>query len=243
MWLVDELSSYIIICWTSWTKGDVLICVQMAVDSWWCPCTTIRPEDRVTAPSEWERGSTFCQSKCAVAQWCLITGSLIGMIIWWYNVCYSEGEWWKVSSSATGNESYIPSNYTAKVYNRWAEPTHAGALWKSPPSIGFECAYTTSWHHTHSQVVCSSVYHKWHHHYSPRGGDVSFGFCRVGPAGYSVIWLSVWGRAVPTVTLLIAHPSHDVVTLYLLLFPSSLPLILSLICVFVFLQVAVCGSQ
>ncbi|XP_066529011.1 src-like-adapter 2 isoform X2 [Hoplias malabaricus] len=30
-----------------------------------------------------------------------------------------EGEWWKVSSSATGKESYIPNNYTAKVYNRW----------------------------------------------------------------------------------------------------------------------------
>uniref|UniRef100_A0A8C1ZBB6 Src-like-adaptor 2 n=1 Tax=Cyprinus carpio TaxID=7962 RepID=A0A8C1ZBB6_CYPCA len=35
------------------------------------------------------------------------------------NILSDEGEWWKVSSSATGNESYIPSNYTAKVYNRW----------------------------------------------------------------------------------------------------------------------------
>ncbi|KTF75620.1 hypothetical protein cypCar_00022906 [Cyprinus carpio] len=33
------------------------------------------------------------------------------------NILSDEGEWWKVSSSATGNESYIPSNYTAKVYN------------------------------------------------------------------------------------------------------------------------------
>ncbi|KAL6482641.1 hypothetical protein MHYP_G00075130 [Metynnis hypsauchen] len=35
------------------------------------------------------------------------------------NVLSDEGEWWKVSSSATGNESYIPSSYTAKVFNRW----------------------------------------------------------------------------------------------------------------------------
>uniref|UniRef100_A0A674AZY3 Src like adaptor 2b n=1 Tax=Salmo trutta TaxID=8032 RepID=A0A674AZY3_SALTR len=35
------------------------------------------------------------------------------------NVLSDEGEWWKVRSSATGNESYIPSNYTAKVYHRW----------------------------------------------------------------------------------------------------------------------------
>ncbi|XP_050952790.1 src-like-adapter 2 isoform X1 [Labeo rohita] len=35
------------------------------------------------------------------------------------NILSDEGEWWKVNSSATGNESYIPSNYTAKVYNRW----------------------------------------------------------------------------------------------------------------------------
>ncbi|XP_051961950.1 src-like-adapter 2 isoform X2 [Xyrauchen texanus] len=35
------------------------------------------------------------------------------------NILSDEGEWCKVSSSATGNESYIPSNYTAKVYNRW----------------------------------------------------------------------------------------------------------------------------
>ncbi|XP_051948000.1 src-like-adapter 2 isoform X2 [Xyrauchen texanus] len=35
------------------------------------------------------------------------------------NILSDEGEWWKVSSSATGNESYIPSNYTAKVYNGW----------------------------------------------------------------------------------------------------------------------------
>ncbi|KAG9269489.1 src-like-adapter 2 isoform X1 [Astyanax mexicanus] len=35
------------------------------------------------------------------------------------NVLSDEGEWWKVSSSSTGRESYIPSNYTAKVYNRW----------------------------------------------------------------------------------------------------------------------------
>lgn len=35
------------------------------------------------------------------------------------NILSDEGEWFKVSSSATGNESYIPSNYTAKLYNRW----------------------------------------------------------------------------------------------------------------------------
>ncbi|CAB1329681.1 unnamed protein product [Coregonus sp. 'balchen'] len=34
------------------------------------------------------------------------------------NVLSYEGEWWKVRSSATGNESYIPSNYTARVYHR-----------------------------------------------------------------------------------------------------------------------------
>ncbi|KAK2825202.1 hypothetical protein Q7C36_019129 [Tachysurus vachellii] len=35
------------------------------------------------------------------------------------NVVSDEGEWWKVSSSATGFVSYIPSNYTCKVFNRW----------------------------------------------------------------------------------------------------------------------------
>ncbi|XP_017343609.1 src-like-adapter 2 isoform X1 [Ictalurus punctatus] len=35
------------------------------------------------------------------------------------NVLSDEGEWWRVSSSATGVESYIPSNYTCKVFNRW----------------------------------------------------------------------------------------------------------------------------
>ncbi|XP_035593946.2 src-like-adapter 2 [Oncorhynchus keta] len=35
------------------------------------------------------------------------------------SVLSDEGDWWKVRSSATGNESYIPSNYTAKVYHRW----------------------------------------------------------------------------------------------------------------------------
>ncbi|XP_062871859.1 src-like-adapter 2 [Trichomycterus rosablanca] len=35
------------------------------------------------------------------------------------NVLSDEGEWWKVSSSATGQESYMPSSYTAKVSNRW----------------------------------------------------------------------------------------------------------------------------
>ncbi|XP_076132420.1 src-like-adapter 2 [Alosa pseudoharengus] len=34
-------------------------------------------------------------------------------------VLSDEGEWWKVKSSVTGKESYIPCNYTAKVYNRW----------------------------------------------------------------------------------------------------------------------------
>ncbi|XP_076840061.1 src-like-adapter 2 isoform X2 [Brachyhypopomus gauderio] len=35
------------------------------------------------------------------------------------NVLSDEGEWWRVSSSVTGQESYIPSSYTAKLYNRW----------------------------------------------------------------------------------------------------------------------------
>ncbi|MGH0159278.1 UNVERIFIED_CONTAM: hypothetical protein FKN15_039422, partial [Acipenser sinensis] len=35
------------------------------------------------------------------------------------NVLSEEGDWWKVSSSATGKEGYIPSNYAAKVYQRW----------------------------------------------------------------------------------------------------------------------------
>ncbi|KAJ8016559.1 hypothetical protein DPEC_G00008500 [Dallia pectoralis] len=34
-------------------------------------------------------------------------------------VLSDEGEWCKVRSSATGNESYIPSNYTTRVYHRW----------------------------------------------------------------------------------------------------------------------------
>ncbi|KAJ8407983.1 hypothetical protein AAFF_G00262110 [Aldrovandia affinis] len=35
------------------------------------------------------------------------------------NILSQEGDWWKVSSTATGKESYIPSNYTAKVFHRW----------------------------------------------------------------------------------------------------------------------------
>ncbi|XP_035236737.1 src-like-adapter 2 [Anguilla anguilla] len=35
------------------------------------------------------------------------------------NILSEEGDWWWVSSSATGKESYIPSNYTAKVFHRW----------------------------------------------------------------------------------------------------------------------------
>ncbi|KAB5546414.1 hypothetical protein PHYPO_G00071760 [Pangasianodon hypophthalmus] len=35
------------------------------------------------------------------------------------NVLSDEGEWWRVSSSATGVVSYIPSSYTCKVFNRW----------------------------------------------------------------------------------------------------------------------------
>ncbi|KAG9332585.1 hypothetical protein JZ751_014683 [Albula glossodonta] len=35
------------------------------------------------------------------------------------NVLSEEGDWWRVSSSATGKESFIPSNYTAKVFHRW----------------------------------------------------------------------------------------------------------------------------
>ncbi|KAM9445503.1 src-like-adapter 2 isoform 1-T1 [Clarias gariepinus] len=34
-------------------------------------------------------------------------------------VLSDEGEWWQVRSSATGVESYIPSMYTCKVFNRW----------------------------------------------------------------------------------------------------------------------------
>ncbi|KAG9332405.1 hypothetical protein JZ751_014503 [Albula glossodonta] len=33
------------------------------------------------------------------------------------NVLSDEGDWWRVSSTATGKESYMPSNYTAKVYH------------------------------------------------------------------------------------------------------------------------------
>ncbi|TSP68470.1 Src-like-adapter 2 [Bagarius yarrelli] len=33
------------------------------------------------------------------------------------NLLSDEGEWWKVSSSATGYISYIPSSYTCKVFN------------------------------------------------------------------------------------------------------------------------------
>ncbi|XP_061074604.1 src-like-adapter 2 [Conger conger] len=35
------------------------------------------------------------------------------------NVLSDEGDWWKVSSTATGRESYMPSNYTAKVFHSW----------------------------------------------------------------------------------------------------------------------------
>ncbi|KAJ8370637.1 hypothetical protein SKAU_G00106650 [Synaphobranchus kaupii] len=35
------------------------------------------------------------------------------------NILSEEGDWWRVSSSATGKESYIPSNYAAKVFHRW----------------------------------------------------------------------------------------------------------------------------
>ncbi|XP_048839200.1 src-like-adapter 2 [Brienomyrus brachyistius] len=35
------------------------------------------------------------------------------------NVLSNEGDWWKVSSSATGRESYIPCSYIAKVFHRW----------------------------------------------------------------------------------------------------------------------------
>ncbi|XP_006639634.1 src-like-adapter 2 [Lepisosteus oculatus] len=35
------------------------------------------------------------------------------------NILSEEGDWWRVSSTATGKESYIPSNYTAKVFHRW----------------------------------------------------------------------------------------------------------------------------
>uniref|UniRef100_A0A3B3T021 Src like adaptor 2 n=1 Tax=Paramormyrops kingsleyae TaxID=1676925 RepID=A0A3B3T021_9TELE len=34
-------------------------------------------------------------------------------------VCHSEGDWWKVSSTATGRQCYIPSSYTAKVFHGW----------------------------------------------------------------------------------------------------------------------------
>ncbi|XP_029108399.1 src-like-adapter 2 [Scleropages formosus] len=35
------------------------------------------------------------------------------------NILSDEGDWWRVSSSATGKESYVPSSYTAKVFHRW----------------------------------------------------------------------------------------------------------------------------
>ncbi|KAJ8265326.1 hypothetical protein COCON_G00144250 [Conger conger] len=35
------------------------------------------------------------------------------------NILSEDGDWWRVSSSATGKESYIPSSYTAKVFHRW----------------------------------------------------------------------------------------------------------------------------
>ncbi|KAJ8411999.1 hypothetical protein AAFF_G00142660 [Aldrovandia affinis] len=35
------------------------------------------------------------------------------------NVLSDEGDWWRVSSTATGQESYMPSNYTAKVFHSW----------------------------------------------------------------------------------------------------------------------------
>ncbi|KAG7477937.1 hypothetical protein MATL_G00074860 [Megalops atlanticus] len=35
------------------------------------------------------------------------------------NVLSDEGDWWRVSSTATGKESYMPSNYTAKVFHSW----------------------------------------------------------------------------------------------------------------------------
>ncbi|XP_028850102.1 src-like-adapter 2 [Denticeps clupeoides] len=46
------------------------------------------------------------------AECCVRVGERLGVLS-------DEGEWWRVKSSSTGKESYIPSNYTTKVYNRW----------------------------------------------------------------------------------------------------------------------------
>ncbi|KAJ8361326.1 hypothetical protein SKAU_G00178510 [Synaphobranchus kaupii] len=35
------------------------------------------------------------------------------------NVLSDEGDWWRVQSTATGTESYMPSNYIAKVFHSW----------------------------------------------------------------------------------------------------------------------------
>ncbi|XP_036390030.1 src-like-adapter 2 [Megalops cyprinoides] len=35
------------------------------------------------------------------------------------NVLSDDGDWWRVSSSATGKECYIPCSYTAKVFHGW----------------------------------------------------------------------------------------------------------------------------
>ncbi|XP_048879762.1 src-like-adapter 2 [Brienomyrus brachyistius] len=35
------------------------------------------------------------------------------------DILSDEGDWWRVSSTATGRQCYIPSSYTAKVYHGW----------------------------------------------------------------------------------------------------------------------------
>ncbi len=179
----------------------------------------------MTALSEWERGSTFCQSKCAV-QWCLI------LITAWL----SDHIYCVTVRESGGKSVHQPQEMRATSPAITPPKCTTGEL-NSHTLKTCKSAYSTSWHHTHGQVVWWSV---WHHRYSSRGGEVSFSFCRVGSAGYSVIWLSVWGHTVPTMTLL--NTDHMMLWLYLLLFlqlcHSSV-----CVCVCVFVQVAVCGSQ
>ncbi len=108
-------------------------------------------------------------------------------------------------------------------------------LWKSPLSIGLECAYSTSWHHTHGQVVC---------------GVCSSDIVVIPPEAVMSVLVSVEWAQLGTVWSdyqfgVILYPQwpwtlthHMMLWLYLLLFHQ---LCHSSVCVFV--QVAVCGSQ
>lgn len=211
--------------------------VQTAVDSWWCPCTTIRPEVQGTALSEWERGSTFCQSKCAVTQWRLI------LITAWSGWLSDDISCVTVRESG-GKSVHQPQEMRATSPAITPPKCTTGELNSHTLKIASfywfrVCVQYIMTSHTRSGGLWSVF--QWHRRYSSRGGDVSFSFCRVGSAAYSVIWLSVWGRSrtVPTMTLN-THSSHDALTL-----PTTFPSALSLICVCVcvFVQVAVCGSQ